>query len=59
VTTIAFLGPEGTFAHQAVSLLRDAGDDVVTEPRSTVVSVLEAVEDGEADLGVVPIENSV
>jgi prephenate dehydratase len=59
-TRIAFLGPEGTFAHQAVAEVRCAGDDPLeVEPRPTVVSVLEAVEDGEADLGVVPFENSV
>jgi prephenate dehydratase len=58
---VAFLGPEGTFAHQAVAnSSRCTGDGpIATEPRPTVVSVLEAVEDGQADLGVVPFENSV
>ena len=57
---VAFLGPEGTFAHQRCDSSRCTGDGpIATEPRPTVVSVLEAVEDGQADLGVVPFENSV
>jgi prephenate dehydratase len=58
-TRVAYLGPEGTFAHQAVARIRAAGPGARAEPRPTVVSVLEAVEDGEADFGVVPFENSV
>jgi prephenate dehydratase len=60
VSRVAFLGPEGSFAHQAVGRARALqGAEVRLEPRPTVVSVLEAVEDGDAELGVVPFENSV
>jgi prephenate dehydratase len=56
---VAYLGPEGTFAHQATALMRSGGASVETEPRPTVVAVVEAVEDGECDLGLVPFESSV
>ncbi len=59
MTTVAYLGPEGTFAHQAVDLLRLVPGRLRPEPFPTVVSVIEAVEDGRCDYGLVPLENSV
>lgn len=55
---VAFLGPVGTFTEQA---LRREVDLAACElvPLPTMVDVLFAVQDGDADLGVVPIENAI
>ncbi len=53
---VAFLGPEGTFTHQAVQSQFGLGIQAV--PCGRVASVFQAVERGQADYGVVPIENA-
>jgi len=53
---LAFLGPEGTFTSEAARL---AAPDATREPLPTIEDVVDAVRDGRADLGVVPIENSI
>ena len=54
ITLISFLGPKGTFTHQAANIL---GEDLI--PYCTIPAVMESVSDNEADYGVVPIENSI
>lgn len=51
-----FLGPKGTFTHQALIKLCGERDAV---PFSTVARALDAVRSGEVESAVVPIENSV
>lgn len=53
---VAFLGPEATYTHQAA--LQNFGQMVNYLPLHTIPDVFSAVERGEADFGVVPIENS-
>jgi prephenate dehydratase len=55
---IAYLGPAGTFSEDAV---RDAlaGADARIEPAPTVYDAILAVDSGEADLALVPFENSI
>ncbi|MGH8865676.1 MAG: prephenate dehydratase, partial [Burkholderiales bacterium] len=53
---VAFLGPEGTYTHAAVT--RHFGHSVRTLPVPEVEEVFHEVENGNADFGVVPIENS-
>ncbi|MCA3747980.1 MAG: prephenate dehydratase [Rubrobacter sp.] len=54
---VAYLGPETTFTHEAA--LRAFGASVELEPQATVSDVFARVERGEAQHGVVPLENSM
>lgn len=66
-TRVAYLGPEGTFTHQAAlqwargHAPSGTGNDaaVTAEPLDTVRDVHDAVAAGRADVGVVAIESSV
>jgi chorismate mutase/prephenate dehydratase len=53
---VAFLGPEGTFTQTAV--LNHFGHSVRALPLNSIDEVFHEVEAGNADFGVVPIENS-
>ena len=54
---VGFLGPSGTFAEEA--LRASAPDGVDEVPYATVWETVMAVQDGEVDQAVVPIENSL
>lgn len=53
---IAYLGPEGTFTHQAAESRFGAMSDYIS--LSSIHSVFKTLEAGRAKFGVVPIENS-
>ncbi len=53
---IAFLGPEGTFSQSAA--LKQFGHAIKSLPLNTIEEVFSDVESGDADFGVVPVENS-
>ena len=55
---VGFLGPFGTFTEQAVRSQSDLGSGELVAFR-TVPDVLDAVDNGDVDFGVVPIENSI
>ncbi|KAI8370332.1 Prephenate dehydratase-domain-containing protein [Radiomyces spectabilis] len=54
--SIAYLGPPGTFSHQAA--YERLGDSVIYVPQKQIADVFEAVEKGRATYGIVPFENS-
>lgn len=56
---ISYLGPEGTFSQEA--LLKYSGDltDLTLIPLPTIIDVIKSVDRGDAEEGVVPIENSI
>ena len=51
---VAFLGPEGTFSHEAASMV---SENLISY--CSIQQVMGAVESGECIYGVVPIENSI
>jgi chorismate mutase/prephenate dehydratase len=54
---IAFLGPEYTFSHLAA--LQHFGVSCDFRPQTAIEDIFHVVERGEADFGLVPIENSI
>uniref|UniRef100_A0A7C4AQJ0 Bifunctional chorismate mutase/prephenate dehydratase n=1 Tax=Desulfomonile tiedjei TaxID=2358 RepID=A0A7C4AQJ0_9BACT len=54
---VAFLGPEGTFSHSAA--LKRFGTASLLLPQSAIEDIFHVVENGEADIGVTPVENSL
>ena len=54
---IAYLGPEGSFCHQAALMLKTEASILL--PMKDVKSVVAAVERGDVKHGLVPVENSV
>tara|TARA_A200000113_G_scaffold222529_1_gene236281 strand:- start:143 stop:1225 length:1083 start_codon:yes stop_codon:yes gene_type:complete len=53
---IGYLGPEATYTHQAA--VKNFGSTLEYRPLSDIPDVFQAVEQGDCDYGVVPIENS-
>jgi len=55
--TVAYLGPAGTYTDEAMRA--SAPGEILAEPRSTVFETVMAVQEGQTDRAVVPIENSL
>ncbi|KGX93494.1 prephenate dehydratase [Pontibacillus halophilus JSM 076056 = DSM 19796] len=56
MSKVGYLGPKGTFTHQAVHALFDQHEFLSYR---TIPECLDAVEKGEIDVGVVPLENTI
>jgi len=57
MTTVAFQGEDGAYSQEAIQ--RFFGSEVATLPCRTLEGIFQAVEEGRADYGILPVENSV
>ena len=57
VTTIAYLGPAGTYTEEATKLFFGSNDEL--QPQKTVAEALALVADGQAAYAVIPQENTL
>lgn len=55
--TVSYWGPQGTYSYMA--LVQVFGRSTQAEPADSIADVFRSVEQGRADYGIVPIENSV
>ena len=53
---VAYLGPEHTYSHEAARLR--FGASASFEPQPSIAAVFQALENGRADFGVAPVENT-
>jgi chorismate mutase/prephenate dehydratase len=53
---VAFLGPEHTYSHEATRIR--FGSSIQLMPLESFAAVFQAIDNGRADFGVVPVENS-
>jgi chorismate mutase / prephenate dehydratase len=56
IARVSFLGPEHTYSHEAARGRFGSSAEFVAEP--SIAAVFQAIENGRADFGVVPVENS-
>ena len=54
---LGYLGPEGTFSHQAAAEWSHGGEEL--KEYKTIYAAIKAVDEGELDRCIVPIENSI
>lgn len=55
--SVSFLGPEGTFSHEAVR--ESFGAYANALPQDSIIDIFESVYDRQSEFGIVPVENSV
>lgn len=57
---VAYLGPQGTFSEEAArKWIKEQGVEGEPVPQSVIPQIFSSVESGEAEIGVIPVENSI